>query len=244
MSALVDPVLLTLIALLVGFYISTKSKRYGLSILSIGILSLYLSAIPIVSQYLLSSVDFNRQKFALLATAEAEAIVILGGDIRRRTPEFDGDTVGRLSLERVRYGARIYRQTGLPILTTGGRVGNSETSVATAMAVALREDYQVPVKWIERSSRNTYENAKLSSEILNAEGIKSVYLVTHSWHMPRALEAFQQVGVKAIPRPTGGVGSSKQVGPSDFIPNSGALTNSAFALHEWIGRYWYRVRYY
>ena len=244
MAILADPVLLTIIALLAGLCVITVSKRVGVLISVFGVVFLYLLAIPLVSQQLLGGLSFELQDITDPEAAQPDAIVILGGDIRHRSPEFDGDTVGRLSLERIRYAAHVYRQTGLPILTTGGEIGGSEKSVALVMADALRDDFQVRVRWIEENSHNTFENAKLSAEILRAEGIDAVYLVTHSWHMPRALEAFQQVGVKAIPRPTGSVERKSPVGRYDFVPNSGALRNSAFALHEWIGRYWYRVRYY
>ncbi len=97
---------------------------------------------------------------------------------------------------------------------------------------------------METDSRNTYENAKVSSDILRAEGIQAVYLVTHAWHMPRALEAFHQAGITAIPRPTGWTDAGPGIAVSDFLPYSGALRNSAYAMHEWIGRLWYRIRYY
>ena len=31
--------------------------------------------------------------------------------------------------------------------------------------------------------------------------------------------------------------------PADFIPNAGALRDSHYALHEWIGLLWYRIAY-
>ena len=52
--------------------------------------------------------------------ADAEAIVILGGGTRRNAPEYGGDTLGRLTLERVRYGAQVAKLTALPVLVTGG----------------------------------------------------------------------------------------------------------------------------
>ena len=50
------------------------------------------------------------------------AIVILGGGVRRHAAEYGGDTLGQLTLERVRYGARVARLTGLPVLVSGGSV--------------------------------------------------------------------------------------------------------------------------
>lgn len=244
MGALVDPVLLTIVALVAGLCIFTKSRKYGLSLVILGSLCLYLLSTPIVSHLLLNAAESGPQAPASPQPAEPQAIVILGGDIRSQAQDFEGDTVGRLSLERIRYGARVYRQMGLPVLTTGGLIGDTETPIAAAMAKALREDYQVPVQWIEGSSRNTYENSRRSAEILSAEGISAIYLVTHSWHMPRAAEAFRHVGFTVIPKPTGFSAASGPLSAADFVPNSGALQSSAFALHERVGRIWYRLRYY
>src|SRR5262244_1611013 len=49
----------------------------------------------------------------------AQAIVILGGGLRIDAPEYGGDTLGRLTLERTRYGARLARQSGLPVMVLG-----------------------------------------------------------------------------------------------------------------------------
>ena len=46
--------------------------------------------------------------------ADAGAIVILSGGLRDYAPEYGGPTVNRVTLERVRYGARLARQSGEP----------------------------------------------------------------------------------------------------------------------------------
>ena len=243
MAILADPILLTIITLVAGWGISAVSKRAGLLISASGIIFLYLLSTPLVGRQSLAALESELHDLAAVA-ARPEAIVILGADLRRRTPEYGGDTVGRLSLERIRYGARLHRETGLPILAVGGAIADSEKPVAMVMAEALGADFQISARWMETDSRNTYENAKLSSDILRAEGIQAVYLVTHAWHMPRALEVFHQAGITAIPRPTGWTDAGPGIAVSDFLPYSGALRNSAYAMHEWIGRLWYRIRYY
>ena len=54
------------------------------------------------------------------------------------------------------------------------------------MKQVLEREFQVPVTWVEETSRNTLENARGSFQVLGAAGIRRVYLVTHAWHMPRA----------------------------------------------------------
>jgi uncharacterized SAM-binding protein YcdF (DUF218 family) len=244
MAVFVDPVVLTLGILIVGLGVSFIYKRVGFLIGVSGIVFLYALSTPLVSQKLLMALESGLQKPALSEIVRPGVILVLGGDLRHRALEYGGDTVGGLSLERIRYGAKLHRQTGLPIMTTGGKIGKSKKAVALVMAEALKSSFRVSVRWMEENSINTFENAKLSSEFLSAKGINAVFLVTHAWHMPRALEAFQHVGITAIPRPLGWTVPGPGFDAGDFLPNSIALGNSAFALHEWIGRFWYRIRYY
>ncbi|MBK7593641.1 MAG: YdcF family protein, partial [Betaproteobacteria bacterium] len=72
----------------------------------------------------------------------AQAIVIPGGGVRRNAPEYGGDTLGRLTLERVRYGARLAKQTGLPLLVTGGSVTGNTVPEAVLMKEALEKGIQ------------------------------------------------------------------------------------------------------
>ena len=51
---------------------------------------------------------------------EAQAIVVLGAGKRTHAPEFGGETVNRLALERLRYAATLARETRLPMLVSGG----------------------------------------------------------------------------------------------------------------------------
>ena len=75
-----------------------------------------------VADGLLRLVDDSPPPVTLAQARSAQAIVILGGGVRRNAPEYGGDTVGRLTLDRVRYGAFVARATGLPVLVTGGVV--------------------------------------------------------------------------------------------------------------------------
>lgn len=119
------------------------------------------------------------------APPDADAIVILGGGKHRFAPEYDDEALNSTSLERARYGAHVARQTGLPILVTGGGL-NGVQSEAELLREALENEWNVPVRWSEDASRNTRENARLSARILQPEGVFRVVLVTHAVHMPRA----------------------------------------------------------
>ena len=82
------------------------------------------------------------------------------------------------SLERVRYAARLHRDTGLPLLVTGGRLFGETGDEATLMKQALTEDFTVPVAFFPcelliflYQCRITYHIAKqYGSELAIAAG--------------------------------------------------------------------------
>jgi uncharacterized SAM-binding protein YcdF (DUF218 family) len=156
--------------------------------------------------------------------------VIVGGGVRRHAAEYGGDTLGHLTLERVRYGARVARASGLPVLVTGGSVFGGEPE-AKLMQAALEREFDVPVRWAETRSRNTHENAVRSAEILRAEHIGRIVLVAHSFDMRRAKAEFAAQGIEAIPAPTG-IPHGELDTPLDALPSMAALQGSYFALYE------------
>jgi uncharacterized SAM-binding protein YcdF (DUF218 family) len=127
------------------------------------------------------------------AAKSARALVILGGGVRRNAVEYGGDTLGRLTLERVRYGARVAHATELPVMVVGGSVFGGDTE-AELMRVALEQEFAVPVRWLETKSRTTHENAKFAAVLLRDAGIDRVVLVAHSMDMPRAKAEFARYG--------------------------------------------------
>jgi uncharacterized SAM-binding protein YcdF (DUF218 family) len=175
------------------------------------------------------------------------AIVILSAGRRSSAyeygDEFDNQTLDALSLERTRYGAFLARKTGLPILVSGGTLAPDTEPVAKTMAKALQFDYGIQAKWIEDQSINTAENASLSSNILRRAGIVRVMLVTHAWHMKRAVNAFSANGLSVTPAPTAFYLPGRSSVWDSLTPGLGTLRMSGYATHEIIGAVWYKLRY-
>lgn len=167
----------------------------------------------------------------------ADAIVILGGGTYFHAPEYSGqDTVSEQTLLRLRYGAKLQRETGKPILVTGGKPLGNSVSEAQQMRAALEQDFRVPVRWIEDASDNTFENARYSFQIMQKASIKRIYLVTHAWHMRRAARAFESVGIKVTPAPTGfhTLGRAARMSGA-YLPSAQGMHYTSLALHERLG---------
>lgn len=205
-----------------------------------GLAALLLAlGMPVVSARLVASLEAPAAAPAAGTPAPA-AIIVLGGDARWTRGGLD---VGPLTLERLRGGAALHRRTGLPVLVTAGPQQRREPALGTLMARSLEADFGIPVRWVEPRARDTRDNAVLSAAMLRAEGIASALVVTHAWHMPRALEAFGRLpGFAATAAPL----APRRVPPGDrlgeWVPRADHLAESWFALHEWAGRLAYAIR--
>ena len=228
LTALVLPPTGPLIVAFLGLATLTRWPRLGRRLAWLGLLTLLALSLPVVSDALVRSLD-RSPPLNLAQVGDAGAIVILGGGVRRDAAEYGGDTLGRLSLERVRYGALVARQTDLPVLVSGGP-GFGTTAEAAIMKQALENEFGVKVTWAEVTSRNTHENAIRSAEILLAAGIRHVILVAHSFDMPRAKAELVAAGLRVTLAPTGIPGESFDLG--DLLPSVSALQLSHYAVYE------------
>ena len=223
----------------VGMLLALVWRRVGLAIALTASLCLYALATPALSSWLMRRAEAGLPENPDFAGAQA--IIVLGGDMRLGS---DGapDTLGPYTTERISYAARAYRQLHLPVAVSGGPAERSHANVGDLMKAALVEDFGIPVRWDENRSGTTWENAADTKPLLDEAGIKSVVLVTHAWHMSRSIWCFERVGLHAVPWPA--PRSARKVSEvADFLPRSGALQNSFYALHELIGGFYYRIRH-
>lgn len=232
-TLLLPPLLLVLIALLGGLLAARRRPVVGIGI-AVSCLLLLLLATPFVAGHLRASLEDGLPSPA----GAPQAIVVLSGEVARAADHVE---VGPLTLERMRAAAALHRRTGLPLLVTGGALGRGDPPVAALMARSFAEDFGVPVRWIEPGALDTRDNAELSAALLRREGIGTVHLVTHAWHMHRALDAFARTGLTAVPAvvrfdrvPDGQA--------TDWIPRPDQLYVSWLALREWAGILVYRLR--
>lgn len=233
-----------------GWLLTRWRPRLGRALLWSLLAVVYLATTPFVAGELMAPLQpYGPVELDNLAP-EAGAIVILSAGVYHRPPEYqqpgglasDVDAAGSLTLQRLQYGAFLSKASGKPILVTGGPVSNApERTIANAMRHALEQDFGVPVRWVEDRADSTRTNAEYSSAMLRGEGIDTIYLVTHAWHMPRALIAFEGSGLKVLPAPTRFYSRADPLW-GDFVPSVQALRATSYAVHEWIGIAWYRLR--
>jgi uncharacterized SAM-binding protein YcdF (DUF218 family) len=231
LAALVLPPTGPLLIAALGLALLGRFPRLGRALAWLGVVALLMLSLPVFSHSLLRWLDQTPALDFALAR-DAQAIVILGGGVRRPAPEFGGETLGRLTLERVRYGAVVARATKLPVLVSGGSVygGSSE---AVLMKRALEDEFGVAVCWAEDRSRDTRSNAMESAAILLPAGVTHVILVAHGFDMPRATAEFASAGLRVRPAPTVIARDSFSFENAvELLPSVSSLQGSYYALYE------------
>ncbi len=234
----IPPTSLILLAI-AGLVVALRRRVLGLTVAALSLISLLALSTTVVAHTLIRTLE--PPALATDQRAGAQAIVILAGGRNRVAPEWNGETVNSFSLRRVRYGASLARQTGLPVLLSGGNPERAPRPEARLMQDVLEREFGIKARWIEEGSDTTAENARFSADILRPLGITRVLLVTDAFHMPRAQLAFARAGLAAVAAPTGYIGR-RDFGPQHLVPNAEALRVTNLAAREWIAGRWYRVR--
>ena len=222
-----------------GLLCMRKHPKSGKTVATLALVALWALSTPWISRALLQALE--SEPTDPLRTQPAQAIVVLGGGKYHAAPEYGTDTVSESTLVRLRYAAFLHRQTGKPVLVSGGSPEGSPISEAQTMKSVLENEFKIPVAWTEAASNNTLENARASRAMLAPLGINRVYLVTHAWHMPRSQWIFAQAGFDVVPAPTK-FATRFGLTPRDFMPQADALLDSSYFFHEIIGLAWYRLK--
>ena len=225
-------------AALAGTLLSLRTRRVGQWLALLSVVALAVLSTPLVATWLLVRLE-DALPLAPDPANPPQAILLLGADTQRWTA--GATDIGMLSLERVRAAAILARRTGLPILVSGGVTSESGADVCAVMAQSLEQDFNQPVRWRECRSLDTWENAALSVPLLAAEGIGSAYIVTHGWHMRRALLAFRPTGLAVTAAPVG-IDAEPTVSFGGLVPSARGMHLAYWAIHEWVGLVAYRAR--
>jgi uncharacterized SAM-binding protein YcdF (DUF218 family) len=238
-AALLPPLSLVLL-LVAGLVVQRRRPRLSLTLILLATIALYGLSMPWVGGLLLKSLEISGP-VSPSTLKTADAIVVLGGGRRLGEAEYGGDTLNSISLERLRYAAFLHRASGLPLLASGGMADCGTLAESRIMQHILQSEYGLSAKWIEDDSTTTWENARYSAPLLKQAGVQRIVLVTHAWHLRRAVPLFEAQGLSVIP--AGIQFSSTRVDTIlDLLPTPAGLRDSSFALHEWLGILWYKLR--
>lgn len=247
LSALLLPPVPLLLLILAGARLMFRRRLLAWLMVLVGVVGIWFSCTTALSMALQNWLlkpppALSEAQITELKKAPKTAIVVLGGGRRLRAPEYGLSSLHERTIERLRFGIWLSRETGLPMAFTGGVGHGADTGTSEAEIAARIADREFgrPLRWIETESRDTRENAFKTLPLLQAQGIEQIVIVTHSYHMPRALKNFERADVGAKMRFVSapmGVPSGGRLRASDWLPTADGFEGNRLVLHEWIGRW-------
>ncbi len=244
LKSLMLPPGVQLLLLLLAFLIRRRFRWLSRFLTLSAIISLWWLSTPAANHYLYRHLTspYVAQTPALKPEG-VDGIVVLGAGRRPAANEYNGDTLSGAGLERLRYAGYLAKKWRLPVIVSGGSVYGEVLSEAALGARFLRDELGVDKVLEEGRSRNTWENAQYTRELLDKIGIKKVVLVTHGYHLRRSVYSFSQADVDHIPYPTGQLGEAiLREWWRNWFPQAASLYASRLALHEYLGLLAYRFK--
>lgn len=248
LTALLLPPVPLLVILLIGVRLVLPRRGLGWLVVLTSVVLLWLSACvgsaQLLSRYALrppAALSVDRIKELKAESKNPIAILVLGGGMEPFAPEYGVSNLQYRSLERLRYGLWLGRETGLPVGFSGGigwaqpDDGTPEARIAAQIAAT---EFGRPLKWVEDASRDTRENAARSVALLKKTGVRHIVLVTHGWHMPRALAAFEAAAageMRIEPAPMG-LAQQVQLPVLRWIPTAEGFSDVRSILREIAGK--------
>ena len=224
--------LFLLLALLLGFF---GYKKLSLLAGLITLISFIVIGNGFLPSYLVHSLQTYKESY-IIDWGKNNTIVVLGAGTSK-APDSHRIRPSLMSFSRITAAAELYRNCKINtshchILISGGDpLHNGKTEAATYRDSLLSLGINLADIQLEPHSKNTFQNAEFTSDLLRQESDEQkILLVSSGLTLKRALLYFSYFNIHPIPI------------PSDFItitlskfPLAYNLAMNDFAIHEIIG---------
>jgi uncharacterized SAM-binding protein YcdF (DUF218 family) len=248
LALLAQPSSLAILSILAGLWMTrgARESRLGRGLSWGGVLALILGGLAPVGNLLVLPLE---QRFASVPAPlpgdRVDGIILLGGFEDGWVSSGRGGLGVNEAAERVTEGLRLaLRHPQARVVFTGGVGGllarNVEASEPVGrflMDAGIAKERLV----LENKSRNTYENAVFTRDLVKPAPGERWYLVTSAFHMPRSMGLFRKAGFDVIAYPV----DYRTRGPEDMlrfferIPQG--LMRLDLGVNEWLGLFAYRA---
>jgi uncharacterized SAM-binding protein YcdF (DUF218 family) len=239
--------LLALILLGLALAALRRASRFGLGLALASTFMLLLGGLSPLANWVIMPLEDRFPTF-VDDGRPVTGIVVLGGAVQAEDSLARGQLLVNEAGERIIALADLARRhPEARIVFSGGGGTLIETDVAESAGLARYAGtlgLSAEQVTFEARSRTTRENAVYTRELVEPKPGERWLLVTSSWHMPRAIGCFRQVGfdVTAYPVDFRTRGPSDRVRPFQYA--SEGLRRLDLATKEWAGLIGYRLMGY
>ncbi|MGH6801234.1 MAG: YdcF family protein [Methylocella sp.] len=234
-------VVVGVLGILLGF---TRFARAGRALMAGAIITLAACLLTPLGALLLRPLEerFPQPPADIPAPA---GIIVLGGALDTEKSEARGQVALTADAARMTAGIELARRyPSSRLVFTGGSAGLLIKERAEAIgARKLWLSLGVPEERMtfEKKSRNTWENALFTRDLVKPKPEETWFLVTSAWHMPRSVGIFRSLGFEVIPYPVAycTFGDERDfLQPASTIDKVLMLDNG---VREWAGLLAYRL---
>jgi len=174
-----------------------------------------------------------------------DGIIVLGGAISPDVSVARNDVALNESAERVTAVAELaQRYPNARIVFSGGSGALfHEEGTEAEFAARILQSFGIPYGRVllEDRSRNTFENAVFTKELLQPKPGERWLLITSAYHLPRAIGAFRKVGFMAEPYPVDWRTRGWDDALRPFTTMGDGLRRTDTAVREWVGLFMYWI---
>lgn len=245
------PLPLVLGALSLGLWFMTRhpGNRWGRRLVAAALVILLVLSQPIFSRWLLAPLESIYPPIPEVTPgqtlpqplAHCQYIAVLGGG-NADTPGLAAiDRLSTSALGRISEAVRLARLLpNATLILSGpsedGGMPHAEVLKAAALSLGVAPSR---IRLIETAHDTEDESRRIKSIV----GDAPVALVTSAWHMPRAAGLFLKQRVRIIPCPTDYLAKAPaRFDWHDLAWDAESFQRSTFAIHEYLGLVWTRLR--
>jgi uncharacterized SAM-binding protein YcdF (DUF218 family) len=172
-------------------------------------------------------------------------IIVLGGAVDTEKSEARGQIYFRPDAARMTAGVELTRRYPSARLVftggSGGLLGEGPAEAIGARKLWLSLGVPEERMMFEAKSRNTWENALFTRDLVKPKSGETWLLVTSAWHMPRSVGIFQHLGFDVIAYPV----AYRTFGDArDFLRPTRVFDKVImldYGVREWVGLLAYRL---
>ncbi len=241
---LLAPSNLICLLILLGVVLTfTRLARWGRGIAALGVVLLAVLGFGPVANILILPLE---QRFPLPAegVAAPDGIIVLGGSFDTSVTKARGQVALNEAGDRLTAFAGLAREYPQARLVFTGGSGDlilaSANEAETARRLLATLGLASGRLELEDRSRNTWQNAAYTADLVHPQPGQVWWLVTSAYHMPRAMGAFREAGFDVRAYPVDYRTRGWQDATRLFGTVSEGLRRLDVATREWIGltAYW------